>query len=111
MIHFWKNFNNHNNFFTNLLNLYKIEYEIVDQDPHIFIFSVFRQEKYIEKHIIGRWYNVKKIFYTGENKRPRNDVQLNLTFDFSKGFNNFRLPLWIIYFKTYKLPTNFSLKP
>jgi alpha(1,3/1,4) fucosyltransferase len=107
---FWKGFNYENNFFTNLLKSYDIKYEIVDQNPHILIFSPLRREEYIEKHIIQRWNHVKKIFYTGENNRPRRDVELNLTFDLTKKFNNFRLPLWIIYFYRYNLKTNFTLK-
>ena len=43
---FCKNFNNHNNYFTNLLNLYKIEYEIVDQ-IHIFLYFQFLDKKNI----------------------------------------------------------------
>ena len=57
---FWKGFNYENNFFTNLLKSYDIKYEIVDQNPHILIFSPLRREEYIEKHIIQRWNHVKK---------------------------------------------------
>jgi hypothetical protein len=107
---FWKGFNYEDNFFTRLFKKFNVDYKIVDQNPDILIFSVFKSDKYIERHIIGRWHFVKKIFFTGENKRPRKDVELNLTFDYTED-NNFRLPLWIWYFQAYNLPTNFTLKP
>jgi alpha(1,3/1,4) fucosyltransferase len=106
---FWCGYNYGNNFFTQLLKKFTIPYKIVDQDPDIIIFSVFKNEKYINKHIVQRWAHVKKIFFTGENVRPRRDVELNLTFDIPVLLNNFRLPLWIIYFYRYNMLTNFIL--
>lgn len=108
---FWKNFNHNDNFFTRLFKKFNIEYKIVNEDPDILIFSVFSDEKYIKREIIVKWHKIKKIFFTGENRRRRGDVQLNLTFDNVENKKNFRLPLWVWYYLNYNLSTNFCLKP
>lgn len=95
---FWSSFSKKNNYFTELLTKYGYEFEIVDTDPDIIFFSVFG--KYHKKKFIDK--NIKKIFYTGENKRSYwksivKDADLNLTFEKTSKYNNIRLPLWILY--------------
>ena len=43
---FWRTFNKKNNIFINILNMNNTDFEIVDKDPDIIIFSVFGQEQY-----------------------------------------------------------------
>jgi alpha(1,3/1,4) fucosyltransferase len=87
----------HITFFIKLLTKYGYEFEIVDTDPDIIFFSVFG-EYYncnFKRNIIDK--NIKKCFYTGENKSIIKDANLNLTFQNTSKYNNIRLPLWILY--------------
>ena len=103
---FWDGFSQKNNYFTKLLTKYGYEFEIVDTDPDIIFFSVFGQYHnnnftgYFKTNIIDK--NIKKCFYTGENKSIVKDAivkdaNLNLTFQNTSKHNNIRLPLWITY--------------
>ena len=87
---FWRSYNQNDNFFVSMMKRYNIDYEINSENPDIIIYSIFGNK---HKH----YKNAKKIFYTGENRGPRQDADLNLTFSFTNNYNNIRLPLWLIY--------------
>jgi len=93
---FWSGFNEKNNFFVKLLKKYNFKFVIVNTEPDIIIFSRFKHY-YKKKLYENENENIKKIFYTGENVRPIENIDLNITFDHDKKFNNIRLPLWILY--------------
>ena len=100
---FWPDFNKENNWFTVLFKNNNINYSIVDKDPDIIIYSVF-------KHIDPMPQNLSKstrlVFYTGENWRPDHNADFNITFDHEEEYNNTRLPIWI----TFGCDKNFQLK-
>lgn len=87
------------NFWKDLFTEFDYEFEIVDTDPDIIIFSLFgdynRQRGQFHKKTIGN--NSKKCFYTGENHPAIKEADLNLTFENTSDHNNIRLPLWILY--------------
>ncbi len=91
---FWRDFPDENNYFTDLLSKYGYAFEIVNTDPDIIIFSVFGlYHTYYglsARNIKDK--NVKKCFYTGENKPIVKDANLNLTFENTSNYNNIRLP-------------------
>jgi GR25 family glycosyltransferase involved in LPS biosynthesis len=103
-VDFWPNFNvQYNFFYLWLFNYLKNKPEkftdiIVDnQHPDLLFYSVFGQE-----HVK---YNCRKIFYTGENIRPKLDEFYSLGFDYQTGpdNNNYsRLPLWYLFLDLYK---------
>lgn len=100
MLDFWGDYGvSEDNFFTKLLRKYGFNFEIVDKNPDIIFFSVFgsyhQDDNYHKRNIIDR--NIKKVFYTGENRPVVKDADLNLTFQNSSKYNNIRLPLWILY--------------
>ena len=88
---FWNNFDNENNFFTNLLKKY-YNIRINSKNPDVIILSCFNIKKIDLKR------NVRKIFYTGENINPKQNYDLNLTFK-PNSIKNIRLPLWVINYK------------
>jgi alpha(1,3/1,4) fucosyltransferase len=90
---FWPGYDIKNNWFTELLTKYNYKFNSVDENPDIIIFSVFGtgHQKFLSNK------NIKKVFYTGENVRPKVGIDLNLTFDNTTDHNNIRLPLWILY--------------
>lgn len=96
---FWAGFEKKNNYFTQLLTKYGYEFKIVNTDPNIIIFSVFgiyhRCDSYSKRNIRDK--NIKKCFYTGENRSIIKDANLNLTFQNTSRYNNIRLPLWLLY--------------
>lgn len=98
---FWQGFLPNNNFF---LHLFKEIFDNVEisspQDSDIIIYSCFGREykKYPHK---------KRIFFTGENKRPNyDDCDLSLSFDIDEyDGRNIRLPLWYLYIDWFKVGT------
>jgi len=96
---FWSGFDEKNNYFTRLLTKYGYEFKIVNTDPDIIIFSVFgmyhKRVSYSTRNIQDK--NIKKCFYTGENKSLIKGANLNITFENTSKYNNIRLPLWILY--------------
>lgn len=100
---FWPDFNNNNNYFTNLLDKFNYKYKIVNSNPDILIISVFGNlQKNSKQKINYKFPNIRKIFYTGERetilyKRIVPWADLNLTFEYSTNFNNIRFPHWLLY--------------
>ena len=93
---FWDDFNFNNNFFVDLLQSMDPKYKVVpfsNEHTDILIYSCFGSE-----HHKADRKKVKKIFYTGENKRPNyNECDYSLSFDFSDyDGRNIRLPLWLL---------------
>jgi hypothetical protein len=94
---FWGDgFDPYNNFFIDLLQEINPKYKVVpftNKDTDILIYSCFGSE-----HHKADRAKVKKIFYTGENKRPNyNECDYSLSFDFQDyGGKNIRLPLWLM---------------
>jgi len=89
---FWGGFNPTNNFFTHFLKKYRENVSVVNMDEaDTLIYSVFGSS---HQNFKG-----KKIFYTGENRRPNfNECDVSLTFDFDLyNGKNIRLPLWFMY--------------
>jgi hypothetical protein len=81
--------------FTTFFKYFNVSYKIVDNDPDIIIYIVFGEWN---PNLLDKNHkNPKTIFYTGENRRPDPNADLNLTFDYTKQHNNIRLPLWIYY--------------
>ena len=89
---FWFGFQPENNFFIHLLRLIKESVNITSpENADVIFYSCFG-----DSH---KNFNIKKIFFTGENLRPDfNDCDLSLSFDFDNYNNkNIRLPLWYLY--------------
>jgi alpha(1,3/1,4) fucosyltransferase len=86
-------FTNNNNFLLDLLKTIDPEINLVplSNKTDILIYSCFG-----DKHLSVDRKNIKKIFFTGENKRPNFDeCDYSLSFDFPDyGGKNIRLPLW-----------------
>lgn len=113
---FWYGFDSNNNF---LIHLFKeVNNDIIVSNPHnadIIVFSCFGNE-----HIK---YNKKKIFFTGENKRPDyNTCDYSISFDFDDyNGKNIRIPLWYYYIDwfnkgsynnpNYLIPVDYLDKP
>ena len=114
---FWDGFQPDNNFLFYLFR--EVYFDLVIVDPtkaDLIIFSVFGSENEKYKHC-------KKIFYTGENKRPdftKCDYSISFDFDDYDG-RNVRIPLWYYYidwFKvgsygnpSYLIPENYLYEP
>jgi hypothetical protein len=100
---FWNGFNPNKNWLSVLisdfLNNENIEFNAPPEEADIIIFSSFGQEnlKYNNP-------KTKKIFFTGENRRPPIDrCDYALTFDLDNYNNkNFRLPLWYLHIDWWK---------
>lgn len=94
---FWPGFDKKNNYFTQLLSKYGYEFEIHRAHPDIIIFSNFgNYHRCVNNFTRDIHKNIKKCFYTGENKSIVKDADLNLTFENTSEYNNIRLPLWIL---------------
>jgi len=78
--------------FIKILNKSDKKFKIVENNPNIIFFST--QGNNHKKDI---YKNTKKIFFTGENVKPKIYANLNLTFENGTKNNNFRLPLWLLY--------------
>ena len=98
---FWPGFNSRDNPFCELLTKYGYNYEVVDTNPDIIIFSVFGSY-YRRLSVNNIDTNIRRVFYTGENCRAIKNADLNLTFDNSSNYNNIRLPLWLLEFNPDK---------
>jgi hypothetical protein len=87
-IDFWQGLDKLNNFFVKLL-VDKFDVEISD-NPDVIFYSVFGTSH--------TSYSCKKIFYTGENRRPSFDeCDYALTFDYNDDPRHYRLPLYVLY--------------
>lgn len=85
---FWKGFQPTDNYFVALLSQ-KFEVKITAK-PDYLIYSSFGKEH--------RNYECVKIFYTGENKRPKfKECDFAFTFDYLDQPNHYRLPLYALY--------------
>lgn len=94
-VDFWPGFNKEDNFFSNLLKE-KFNVLIDEKEPDTIFYSVFGN-KHVE-------YSCKKIFYTGENRRPNFfECDLAFSFDFTKNKKHFRLPLYYLYIDGFGL--------
>ena len=89
---FWFGFQPENNFFIHLIRSIKDNVNITSPENADVIFYSCFGDSY-------KKFNIKKIFFTGENLRPDfNDCDLSLSFDFDNYNNrNIRLPLWYLY--------------
>lgn len=100
---FWGGFDPANNF---LLHLFNATYGNVELAPlsqcDIVIYSCFG-----ENHNYVNRDRTKKIFYTGENKRPNfNDCDYSITFDFDDyNGKNIRIPLYYFYIDWFNVST------
>ena len=93
---FWDGVTPESNFFSDLLKSIYPNCKVVpfsNEHTDGLIYSCFGHD-----HHTADRSKVKKIFYTGENKRPNyNECDYSLTFDFSDyGGRNIRLPLWML---------------
>ena len=93
---FWGDVDPNNNFFSDLLKSMYPDCQVVpfsNDHTDVLIYSCFGTQ-----HHSADKSRVKKIFYTGENKRPNyNECHYSLTFDFDDyGGRNIRLPLWML---------------
>lgn len=97
---FWSDFDKKNNYFYNLLS--KKYNVIIDKKPDLLFFSCFGQE-YLK-------YTCKRIFYTGENKRPNFLIcDFAFSFDYNTRANHFRLPLYSLYIEHHKMLKSLQL--
>jgi hypothetical protein len=100
---FWqypKSFNRENNFLFHLIKNFKENVQFVEpKNADVLIFSCFGNEH--------TNYDCKKIFFTGENKRPDfNSYDFSITFDFEDySDRNIRIPLWLWYVDWFKVGT------
>lgn len=86
-IDFWQGFDRVNNLFVKLLSD-KFDIEISDT-PDVIFYSVFGTSH--------TSYSCKKIFYTGENRRPSFDqCDYAMTFDYNDDPRHYRLPLYLL---------------
>lgn len=101
---FWGGWNPEVNYFTALLKQkYKV---IVDQkNPDLAFYSVFGSSNSHRE--------CRKIFFTGENRPPRDDLHtvLNFTFTPSADYNNYRFPLWVLYIDWFNIGTDGAMNP
>ena len=91
---FWPNYDKTDNYFYNLLSSH---YDLViDENPDLLFYSSFGHD-YLK-------YKCKRIFYTGENRRPDfTACDFAFSFDFISNQNHFRLPLYSIYIDHHKM--------
>lgn len=94
---FWGEVDPNNNFFSDLIRSMYPDCQVVpfsNEHTDVLIYSCFGTQ-----HHSADKSKVKKIFYTGENKRPNyNECHYSLTFDFDDyGGRNIRLPLWMLH--------------
>lgn len=87
---FWGDFDFEDNIFVNVLKD-KYEIEITDRNPDILFYSVFGWE--------FRKYNCLRVFFTGENIRPKMDqCDFSFSFDDPRGDSRiYRLPQYFQY--------------
>lgn len=88
-VDFWANIDKTNNYFYNLLSAY---YDILidSENPDLIFYSCFGKE-----HLK---YKCKRIYFTGENRRPDfMACDFAFSFDFISRKNHYRLPLYSLY--------------
>jgi hypothetical protein len=86
---FWGGFNKTDNYFYNLLKE-EFDVEISEINPDYLFFSIFGNNH--------RYYNCKKIFYTGENiAADMNYCNYAFTFDYLDNPRHYRLPHYLLY--------------
>jgi hypothetical protein len=91
---FWPNFDKTDNYFYNLLESHYAL--VIDKNPDLLFYSSFGHE-YLN-------YKCKRIFYTGENRRPDfTACDFAFSFDFNSSTKHFRLPLYSIYIDHHKM--------
>lgn len=85
---FWSDFiaDNTNNYFTKLLSE-RYEVEVVDNNSDLLIYSVFGDNY---KNIK----DCKKVFFTGENRKPYGDYNIAYSFNYEEDSSHIRLPLY-----------------
>lgn len=88
---FWGDFDVNKNFFFFLLSkIYDVQVTTDPNKADIIIYSLFGEEH-------KKYNNALKIFYTGENYRPKYDeCDLAFSFDFTDHEKNIRVPLWLL---------------
>lgn len=95
---FWPGFDSNCNWFNlmfrELLNDREMNFNSSPEEADIIFFSSFGNRIYDARNT-----KAVKIFYTGENERPRLDIaDFSLSHDFdTHGGRNFRLPHWYMY--------------
>jgi hypothetical protein len=92
-IDFWDNFDPNNNFLIHLFKSVREDIEVVEPlKADTIIFSCFGNSN-------SYYRDKKKIFFTGENKRPNfNICEYSISFDFDDyNGRNVRIPLWYYY--------------
>ena len=97
-VDFWGGFPKDDNYFYHLLAS-KYDVQIDSVDPDVVFFSVFGNE-------IARYqqHRSKKVFYTGENRKPP-VANCDLSFSFNKtSENNVYLPLWVLFLNWFNVP-------
>jgi len=99
---FWGDFDPYNNFFIDLIHTIYPDCKVVpfsNEKTDVLIYSCFGSN-----HNNADRKKVKKIFYTGENKRPNfNECDYSLSFDFDDyNQKNIRLPLWLMQIDWFK---------
>ena len=103
-VDFWPDIDKKDNYFYNILKEY---YNVIidTKKPEILFFSVFGSE-----HL---YYSCKKIFFTGENKRPNfSSCDFAFSFDYNNRNNHFRLPLYSLFIDDHKLKESIEkIKP
>lgn len=94
-VDFWPDLMKTNNYFYNLLSEY---YNIIIDgvNPDLVFYSCFGYD-----HLK---YNCKRIFFTGENKKPDYlACDFAFSFNFNEKKNHFRLPLYLFYIDDHKM--------
>ncbi len=100
-IDFWTHFNKKDNYFFHLLST-KYNVVVTDNNPDILFVSNFHRasDNFFDK----KYKNSKKIFYTGEDTYP-NDEIYDATLTFKKTYEkNYRLPLWVLHLNWFNVP-------
>jgi hypothetical protein len=87
--YFWPGFNTNDNIFTEMIKHYNIKLT-----SKITMISCFNN-KFLKDGFSDE--EGKVVYWVGENYRPLDWVDLNLTFD-KDGEKNIRLPLWVLYY-------------
>ncbi len=97
---FWTGFDPEENFFINILRaLYDVHIDSVNPD---ILFYSYKGKEFLK-------YRCNRVFFTGENIRPRlSDCDYALCFDFAANPRIIRLPLYVLYkgFEKLIVPKN-----
>ena len=92
--YFWTGFDTDHNIFTEMIKHYNIK-----PANKITIISCFNRGKNLKERFGDGDGGGKIVYWVGENYRPLDWVDLNLTFDKdSDDEKNIRLPLWVLYY-------------